>query len=311
MRLSWIPRLEPSVPSVARHYTADAIIACMQIEPVEFNGTPCIRLNSDEGATALVALHGAHVLSWIPADGRERLFLSERAKYGEGQAIRGGIPVIFPQFGERGAYGRHGFARTLPWNFTGIVDGRAVFELRDSERTAHWPHAFAAQLHIALAATTLELTLDIGNTGEHAFAFTAALHTYLRVDALENVTLHGLQGCDYEDSAAGGLLRREDNAAIRFDGEVDRIYGDVVAPLTLADAQHELTIEQNGFADAVVWNPGEHLAARIGDLAPGDYRRFVCVEAGAVLQPQTLAPGERWSGTQLFESAPRKDVASP
>ena len=67
----------------------------MQAEPTTFRDTPCIRLHSD-GASALVALHGAHVLSWIPADGRERLFLSERATFDGQAAIRGGIPLVFP-----------------------------------------------------------------------------------------------------------------------------------------------------------------------------------------------------------------------
>ena len=70
----------------------------LQAETTTFNHLPCARLSNAEGATALVALHGAHVLSWIPADGRERLFLGERAIYAEGAAIRGGVPVIFPQF---------------------------------------------------------------------------------------------------------------------------------------------------------------------------------------------------------------------
>jgi len=142
----------------------------------------------------------------------------------------------------------------------------------------------------------------VENTGDSAFEFTTALHTYLRVDALEDATVTGLQGCDYEDSAAGGVLRREGNYEVRFDGEVDRIYNDVVAPLTLADGTGELSIEQEGFTDAVVWNPGAALAAAIGDLIPDDYRRFVCIEAAAVLQPQVLVPGEHWSGTQRLRA---------
>lgn len=273
----------------------------LHIEPVEFSGTPCFRLCVD-GATVLVALHGAQVLSWTPADGHERLFLSERAHYAVGAAIRGGVPVIFPQFADRGTSPRHGFARTLEWRFAGVEDERAVLELRNDQRTTSWPHAFALRLRIGLSALRLELTLEAENTGNDAFAFTAALHTYLRVDALENVAVHGLRGCDYEDSAAGGILRREDNDEIRFRGEVDRIYKDVVAPITLVDGDRRLHIEQDGFPDAVVWNPGEHLAARISDLAPGDHRRFVCVEAGVVLQPETLAPGAGWSGTQTLET---------
>ena len=271
----------------------------MRIEETGFNNVPCIRLHN-EGATALVALHGAHALSWIPADGHERLFLSERSKFDGSSAIRGGVPVIFPQFGERGVYQRHGFARTLPWQFAGIEGDRAVFELRDSGRTAAWPHAFIARLRIALAATQLAITLEVENTGAHAFDFSAALHTYLRVDDLAQVAVQGLQGCDYEDSTAGGMLRREDNYEVAFDGEVDRIYNDVVAPLMLVDGERQLAIEQEGFPDCVVWNPGEHLAAHIGDLAPGDWRHFVCVEAAAALKPETLETGERWSGTQTL-----------
>ena len=271
----------------------------MRTEETEFNNIPCIRVHN-EGATTLVALHGAHVLSWIPADGRERLFLSERSRFDSATAIRGGVPVIFPQFGERGAFQRHGFARTLPWRFIGVEDDRAVFELREGEATAHWPYAFVTRLYVALAATRLAITLEVKNTGAHAFDFTAALHTYLRVDDLAQAAVQGLQGCDYEDSAAGGVLRREDNYEVVFDGEVDRIYNDVVAPLTLVDSGRQLAIEQEGFPDCVVWNPGEQLAARIGDLSPGDWRRFVCVEAAAAMKPETLAPGESWSGTQTL-----------
>jgi len=266
-------------------------------EAVRFRDAPCLRLYG-EGATALVSLHGAQVLSWIPADGDERLFLSERAQFGAGSAIRGGIPVIFPQFSERGVLRKHGFARQLAWSFAGIVDEAATFELRNGPATAEWPHAFLCRLSVALSATRLTATLGVENTGEAPFEFSAALHAYLRVDDLARASLEGLQGCDYEDSANGGTLHRQHDHAVTFDGEIDRIYNDIVAPLILVDGERRLDIEQDGFGDAIVWNPGEHLAARIGDLAPGEHRRFVCVEAGQVLQPVVLSPGERWRGSQ-------------
>ena len=49
-------------------------------------------------ASAEISLHGAHVLSWKPAPARECLYLSPNASQAPGAAIRGGIPVIFPQF---------------------------------------------------------------------------------------------------------------------------------------------------------------------------------------------------------------------
>ncbi|QDA57167.1 D-hexose-6-phosphate mutarotase [Thermomonas aquatica] len=271
----------------------------MHAEPTEYRSLPCIRIDA-EGATALVALHGAHVLSWRPADGRERLFLSERAVFDGRAAIRGGIPVIFPQFGERGALARHGFARATAWRYAGIEGGGAVFELSGDGGDPAWPHPFRARLRIALAATTLALALEIENTGDDAFAFSAALHTYLRVDEIAAVAIEGLHGCDFEDSANGGSLHRQHDHDVRFDDETDRIYSDVVAPLALVEGERRLAIEQDGFADAIVWNPGQRLGARIGDLAADDWRRFACVEAGQVLQPVVLAPGESWRGRQLL-----------
>mgnify|MGYP000933127846 CR=1 FL=1 len=144
------------------------------------------------------------------------------------------------------------------------------------------------------------MTLTIENTGDDAFAFSAALHTYLRVDEIAAVAIEGLHGCDFEDSANGGTLHRQHDHDVRFDDETDRIYSDVVAPLALVEGERRLAIEQDGFADAIVWNPGQRLGARIGDLAADDWRRFACVEAGQVLQPVVLAPGESWRGRQLL-----------
>jgi len=268
-------------------------------DSIHFHGTPCVRLRHRD-ATALVALHGAQLLSWIPADGRERLFLGERAQFAPGSAIRGGVPVIFPQFAERGNLRKHGFARLLRWAFEGIADDAAVFELHDGPDTTEWPHPFVCRLSVGLTASRLAVALDVENRGDAPFDFTAALHTYLRVDDLARASLEGLQGCDYEDSANGGTLHRQHDYAVVFDGEVDRIYNDVVAPLALVDGERRLDIEHEGFGDAIVWNPGEHLAARIGDLAPGEHARFVCVEAGQVMAPVLLAPGERWRGSQVL-----------
>jgi glucose-6-phosphate 1-epimerase len=264
---------------------------------IDVHGTRCVRLRGEDGASALVALHGAHLLSWIPADGCERLFLSERARYDAGAAIRGGVPVIFPQFAARGPLAKHGFARTLPWRFAGAGD-QATFELTHSAATASWPHAFGAWLHISLADASLGVTLDIHNDGPDAFAFTAALHTYLAVGSLDAVSLHGLEGCTYEDSAHGGVIRAQQDEALRFDGEIDRIYAAPSRPVELFDDTRRLAISQRGFPDTVVWNPGAGLAATIGDLVPGDHTRFVCVEAALARAPLVLAPGARWSGTQ-------------
>lgn len=279
---------------------------CMRASLTTSFGLSCIRLDND-GATTLVALHGGQLLSWVPADGRERLFLSERAVFDGSAPIRGGIPVIFPQFGERGALRKHGFARNCVWMFDGQNAEVAVFSLVGHGTDADWPYPFRLHLHVGLSADRLALELEAENTGAMPFAFSTALHTYLRVDEIARVAIEGLQGCDFEDSAAGGTLHRQYDDAVAFVGDtldagIDRIYGDVVAPLTLVEGERRLVLAQDGFSDVVVWNPGAHLGAQIRDLAPDDWRHFVCIEAAQVLQPVVLAPGEVWRGRQVLGS---------
>ena len=276
----------------------------LSIEPFEQHGRSGVRLRHARGATAEVSLHGAHVLSWKPAPGRERLYLSPNASHLPGSAIRGGIPVIFPQFAGRGPLVKHGFARLLEWRFAGLQDATpfgeaAVFELDDTEHTrALWPFRFAARLHVALSVDALQVGLEILNRDEASFAFTAALHTYLRVAKLGAVELDGLESTPFEDSARKSVPMPASSAPVRFDGELDRIYAASPRALRLRDGDSTLQVEAEGFRDTVVWNPGATLAASMGDLGAGEHLRFVCVEAGTVVDPVMLAPGERWLGVQ-------------
>ena len=83
-----------------------------------FLGQPAVTLATAGGDRATVLLHGAQVVSWIPAGGSERLYLSERSRYGDGKGVRGGVPVVFPQFNRRGpdfSLPKHGFVRTRAW----------------------------------------------------------------------------------------------------------------------------------------------------------------------------------------------------
>ena len=57
------------------------------IEPVTVLGQPAMRLVAPDGAQTIVLLHGAHIVSWIPAGDEERLYLSPEAVAGPGQAV--------------------------------------------------------------------------------------------------------------------------------------------------------------------------------------------------------------------------------
>lgn len=268
----------------------------------ETTGRPqWLELESADGARARICSHGAHLCSWTPARGGERLYLSGRAAFDPGAAIRGGVPVIFPQFAGEGPLPKHGFARTAAWRLESAGPGGARFRLSDTAATrALWPHAFAAELSVALEAQTLRVSLAVENRGGDAFSFTAALHTYLRVDDIAGVELLGLNGLRYRDTASGGREVRETAERLRIEGEVDRIYFDAPPLLELREPGRRLRVESQGFADAVVWNPGAIKGAALADLDPDGYRRFVCIEAAAIGRPLQLAPGQRWTGTQTL-----------
>ena len=266
---------------------------------------PKLTLLAPDGARAEIYLHGAHVTSWIPAGGVERLFMSRASQFKSGSPIRGGIPVIFPQFGMTGPLAQHGFARLQPWEFVGAegmdAGASAAFRLRDNEDSRGvWASAFLAELTVAIGGNQLAVTLAITNTGSEAFAFTSALHTYFAITDLAATAVEGLAGVRYRDAAAGNAEKQQTAPQVTFTDEVNRVYLDAPAELRLIEPGRTTLVRSAGFPDAVVWNPAAAKCATMADLEPADYQRFVCVEAGLIGAPASLAPGARWQGTQTL-----------
>ncbi len=273
---------------------------------------PKLTLVAPDGARAEIYLHGAHVTSWVPRGGQERLFLSRKSQFSSGAPIRGGVPVAFPQFGGLGPLPLHGLVRLMPWEFVNAkAAGKrasAIFRVADTEESRRlWPHPFLAELTVSIggskapgSAGELAVTLAVTNTGAEPFTLTTTLHTYLAVADIAATHVDGLVGLRYRDAAAGGVEVDEVSPRIDFPGEVNRIYFDAPAEARLVEAGRTTVIRKAGFPDAVVWNPAAAKCATMSDLEPDDYRRFVCVEAAAVGAPVRLAPGARWEGTQTL-----------
>ena len=263
-----------------------------------------VLLKSADGATASVTPHGAHVCSWIPAGGEEQLFLSKTSEFRRGMAIRGGIPVIFPQFSGLGPLAKHGFARTANWRLlrSGQIEtgaAQAVFELQESAASLHiWPHVFRVELVVTITQNSMQLELVVVNNGNAAFNFTCALHSYFAVEHIANVRLHGLAGLRYRDVVAHTENQLEGHDSLAINGEVDRIYADLPAAIEIRQPQQSLHISQSGFVDAVIWNPGAEKGSTMSDLETDGYQRMLCVEAATILRPITLAPGASWAGSQ-------------
>jgi glucose-6-phosphate 1-epimerase len=270
-------------------------------------GLPGVVLTAQDGARAEVCLHGAHPTSWRPSgEEGDRLFLSARSAFAAGAAIRGGIPVCFPQFAAQGPLPNHGFARVMAWTLAGAgrrADGsaRAVLRLVDSDATRQlWPHPFALELAVTVSGRSLDVGLAVANTGPEEFSFTAALHTYLDVRDVARATVRGLTGAAYRDKVLGRNDCVERAEVLRIAGEVDRVYRCAPQPLVVDAPGCALAIRSTGFPDTVVWNPGPARAAALADLGPGSEARMLCVEAALASSPLALLPGARWQGTQTL-----------
>ena len=210
-----------------------------KLTPVTFQGQACHQLSLRDGDSVLVAEQGAHVVSWV-AQGRERLFLSPANTWDGHSAIRGGVPVCWPQFNMRGTLPKHGFARNSQWHLVGSElnadTSQLTFEWRSSAATqAIWPQAFVAQLQVRLSAGSLQNTLHVHNTDTQPLSFTGALHTYLAVDDIDLADLQGLGGLEEWNAVADAHGLADD--VLYFDGEFDRVYTASAQALQLQDGQ--------------------------------------------------------------------------
>lgn len=249
-------------------------------------------------ATARVALQGAQVLAWRPDGVAPVLWLSGAAVFEADKAVRGGIPVCWPWFGDRPGHSAHGFVRTRLWELretTLDAQGqvRLTLGLRDDAATrAVWDHAFDLELQVTVG-TTLQLTLTTHNTGLETFTLTEALHTYFSVGDIRQTTVHGLDGTDYLDKVQG-FAPAQQRGPVNFTGETDRVYRHTTADCVIddADQKRHITVAKTGSHATVVWNPWIDREKAMPDMAAGGYQRMVCVETvNAAPDLISVAPG--------------------
>jgi glucose-6-phosphate 1-epimerase len=250
-------------------------------------GLPLIEVQNPY-ATAQISAYGGQVLAYRPSDEPDDLlFVSRKACFQRGKAIKGGIPVCWPWFGDdplgRGR-SAHGFARNRSWRLLAteaMADGATRLQLglhADDETLALWPYAFSLTLDVTIGAT-LDLALISHNPGDQPLVLTQALHTYFNVGDATRAQVHGLDGRAYIDKAGGGV-RGTQQGPVTVGGEVDRIYLDTDGPLLIDDPVlgRQIHIERGGSRSAVVWNPWIEKAEAMSDFGDDEYRRMLCVE---------------------------------
>jgi glucose-6-phosphate 1-epimerase len=262
-------------------------------------GFPFIEVTNQEAA-ALISTYAGQVLSYRPKGiTDDLLFLSERAFFQQGKAIKGGIPICWPWFGpDPKGLGRpaHGFVRNRQWSVAGVQassgsETKLQLELQDGPGTRElWPYSFQLQLEISVGAT-LGVTLITRNRGDQPFVISQALHTYFKVGDIDRVKVLGLEGKDYLDKVDNGERKTQANA-LMIEAEVDRIYLDVDRELIIDDPtlQRRIRIASGGSQTAVVWNPWSSITAQMADLQDRDYRYMLCVETANAAQELVEVP---------------------
>lgn len=258
-------------------------------------------------ATGEVHAHGAHVTDWTPAGAEPVLWLSPLADLTPGSAIRGGVPVCFPWFGDGpgDAYEpKHGFARNAIWTVEESTDESVRLQLTDADVTdlpgrERWPHAFTLELAVTVGAELL-LELTCTNSGDEDFSYGSALHTYFRVADISRTTVAGLGGATFLDKVAGGSAVQD--GPIRFTGETDRVYESVADVVVEDGTGRRIMIIKTGSADTVVWNPWQVRAAAMADFPDDGWSQMLCIEAAnAAGHEITLAPGESHTVSQRIK----------
>ena len=245
--------------------------------------------------TGRVYLDGATVTSWVPAGGRDVLFLADVGPFAEGTPIRGGAPLCAPWFGP-GRDGDkeplHGFVRLAPWALSFAGEDEGVVTLTFDLPADAVPQEYAGTSFRFTVVFGSELTMTLGITaGDSPLELEAAIHTYFSVGDIAGVSVEGLDGVTYFDKVASAPATQ--SGAVTFGGQVDRVY-DSTEPVRILDSAGDRTLDVStqGATKTVVWNPWAEKGDSLADLGKDKWRDFVCVEAAIALDGVvTVEPG--------------------
>ena len=273
----------------------------------------------NQAATAEVFIQGAQITRYQRIDESPTLFLSKACDYKKGSALRGGIPICWPWFGDLAKnpdavkqqlmsddqaaakeFPAHGFVRQREWTVESIrtpADDLTIVELSYHVKDEPlWPFDTVLTYRISIGAT-LSVSLHIANNSSQSFVFSAALHSYLAVNHIDNVRISGFDQCEYYDALdvndKNEWLLKTQQGDITFSEEVDRVYQSSNATVTINDKKRVTTINSSGSGSAVVWNPWVDKSQELSQFKGDDYQRMVCIEtANAVNDVIHLEPGE-------------------
>ncbi|EFA81480.1 aldose 1-epimerase family protein [Heterostelium album PN500] len=283
-----------SLEQLQKEWNRDGVTVCEDKNLIQ------VRLETPTSSCSIY-LNGAHVSSFI-VNGVQQFFLSEKSAYEPKKAIRGGIPLIYPQFGP-GNIQTHGFARNMQWSIKSTFsEGNGTigikFELKDDDYSRNiWPNSFRALYSVILHPAHLELRFSNKNTDIKPWNYQLAFHTYYSISNIQNVHVEGLSQYEFIDKMKKAQKFTESRQNVTIQEEVDRVYVSIKpdTPIVLVDQsnQHKIILKSENLNDAVVWNPWVDKSKAMADFGDLEYPNMICIEAGQIEKPKLLSPGEK------------------
>jgi len=262
----------------------------------------CLNI-SHQACQAKVSLYGGQVLAWQPNEQKPVFWLSKEAVFQQGKAIRGGIPLCWPWFGNFMVAGEnvgaHGFARQSQWQLSDyklVEQGVYItLTLENKQCHPHWPYAFTLTQKLFFGAEFRQ-SLMIQNNSEQTFDYCVALHSYFAVSSPEKVEIPTLTHISFDDKLTAEHSAGETNVSCV--GPVDRIYHSS-KKMQIIDPnwQRTLNIESENSQQWVLWNPGKETADTMADIHTGGENEYLCLEA-ANTHWQTVNAGNTASISQ-------------
>lgn len=251
----------------------------------------------------LIDSHGATVISALIND-QELLFLSKKAIFDSHTPIRGGVPIVFPNFGhsQNSNLPKHGFARISNWSlkkkWDKLENSGIILELRNNSFTQQfWDYRFTLLYTIILNQSNFSTELTIQNQDQLSFEYQCLFHNYFKISNLSRLRVANLDYVSYLDQLTGEKKNHSDEVVI--DQEIDRIYEPTNNCVSILDETKIIRIKTDTKSEVVVWNPWEKKSRSLRDFEDDDFLSMICVEPG-ILTPTTLKPWDTISFKQII-----------
>lgn len=240
-----------------------------EIRLVKYNELDVLEINHPK-CTAKVALQGVHLFSWQPKHAKQDvLWTSEIEPFKAGNAIRGGVPICYPNFGtglDSKKMPSHGFARISVWEFA------------DYEVNADNVWLMFQLLPYARVEMVLGETCQIHFTKLDETPSQLALHSYFNLADISQTEVSGLPNHCFDQ------LTKQEQAVEnprKIAENVDCIY-QIEQPISVIHDHgnaRQIEIKHGNASEIVLWNPWHKPTSGMSETG---YRTMVCVETARI-----------------------------